>query len=136
MKSVLNSHAQELIPEILPVIPTMDVVVFPHMIVPLLVMDEKIIKGVNRSLQESKMVLLLAAKHSQTDNHGAIGTQDLHQIGTIATIMRLIKIPEGGIKILVQGIAKARAKEVVAEEDMLTAIVERVEFKQTDKTEL
>src|SRR5581483_6180195 len=67
---------------------------------------------------------------------GAIGTQDLHQIGTIATIMRLIKIPEGGIKILVQGIAKARAKEVVAEEDMLTAIVERVEFKQTDKTEL
>lgn len=136
MKTVSNHNTQENMPDILPVIPTMDVVVFPHMIVPLLVMDEKIIKGVNRSLQESKMVLLLAAKHNQTDNQGAIGTQDLHQIGTIATIMRLIKIPEGGIKILVQGISKARAKEVVAEEDMLTAIVERVEFKPTDKTEL
>src|SRR6202008_4814914 len=72
MKSVLHSHAQEPIPEILPVIPTMDVVVFPHMIVPLLVLDEKIIKGVNRSLQESKMVLLLAAKNNTLDNQGAI----------------------------------------------------------------
>src|SRR5262245_36619458 len=117
MKTISNHNTQENMPDILPVIPTMDVVVFPHMIVPLLVMDEKIIKGVNRSLQESKMVLLLAAKNGHTDNQGAIGTQDLHQIGTVATIMRLIKIPEGGIKILVQGISKARAKEVVAQED-------------------
>jgi ATP-dependent Lon protease len=136
MKTVSNQSIQENMPEILPVIPTMDVVVFPHMIVPLLVMDEKIIKGVNRSLQESKMVLLLAAKHNHTDSHGAIGTGDLYEIGTVASIMRLIKIPEGGIKILVQGMHKARAKEVVAEEDMLTAIVERVDFKPTDKSEL
>lgn len=136
MKSVTNQNTQENMPEILPVIPTMDVVVFPHMIVPLLIMDEKIIKGVNRSLQESKMILLLAAKNNQGDSHGAIGTQDLYQIGTIASIMRLIKIPEGGIKILIQGMCKARTKEVVAEEDMLTAIVERFDFKPTDKTEL
>jgi len=71
MKSVLNSHAQEPIPEILPVIPTMDVVVFPHMIVPLLVLDEKIINGINSVLETTKKVLLLAAK-SAADHHGAI----------------------------------------------------------------
>lgn len=136
MKTVSNQNIQESMPEILPVIPTMDVVVFPHMIVPLLVMDEKIIKGVNRSLQESKMVLLLAAKNSNLDNQGAIGTQDLYKVGTVASIMRLIKIPEGGIKILVQGVCKANAKEVVADQDMLNAIVERIEFSSGDKTEL
>jgi len=136
MKSVSNQNTQENMPEILPVIPTMDVVVFPHMIVPLLVMDEKIIKGVNQSLQESKMVLLLAAKNNNLDNHGAIGTQDLYQVGTIASIMRLIKIPEGGIKILVQGVCKANAKEVVTDEDMLSALIERVEFVPGDKSEL
>jgi ATP-dependent Lon protease len=136
MKTVSNQNTQESMPEILPVIPTMDVVVFPHMIVPLLIMDEKIIKGVNRSLQESKMVFLLAAKHNHGDNQGAIGTQDLYEVGTIASIMRLIKIPEGGIKILIQGVCKARAKEVVAEEEAVTAIVERTELMPSDKTEL
>ncbi len=63
MKIVLNENTQEMIPEILPVIPTMDVVVFPHMIVPLLVLDEKIIKGINSVLQSSKKILLLAAKN-------------------------------------------------------------------------
>ncbi|MCX5922912.1 MAG: endopeptidase La [Candidatus Dependentiae bacterium] len=136
MKTVSNHTIQESLPEILPVIPTMDVVVFPHMIVPLLVMDEKIIAGVNRSLQESKMVLLLAAKNNNLDNHGAIGTQDLYQTGTIASIMRLIKIPDGGIKILVQGISRANVKEVIAEENMLSAMVERIEFQPSDATEL
>ena len=108
MKTVLNKDMHEHIPEMLPVIPTMDVVVFPHMIVPLLVLDEKIIKGINQSLQETKLVLLLAAK-KQPDSEEGIATKDLYTVGTVASIMRLIKIPEGGIKILVQGICKAEA---------------------------
>lgn len=98
----------------------MDVVVFPHMLVPLLVLDEKIIDGINKSLQQSKLVLLLAAKR-QVDEHGAIGTKDLYNIGTVASIMRLIKIPEGGVKILVQGISKAHATDIIAEQDGLYA---------------
>lgn len=125
MKTLLNKNAQEHIPEILPVIPTMDVVVFPQTIVPLLVLDERIIKGINRTLEESKLVLLLAAKKQQ-DNQGAIGTKDLYTVGTIATVMRLIKIPEGGIKILVQGLCKAHVKHLSTDEDVLTAMVERV----------
>ena len=125
MKTLENQNSQENIPEILPVIPTMDVVVFPHMIVPLLVLDEKIIKGINQSLQESKMVLLLAAK-SQVDNQSAIGTDDLYKIGTVASIMRLIKIPEGGIKILVQGMCKARTKEIIGDDDILNAQIQAI----------
>ena len=113
---------QEHIPEMLPVVPTMDVVVFPHMIVPLLVLDEKIIKDINQSLQESKMVLLLAAKN-QPDSQEGIATEDLYSVGTLASIMRLIKIPEGGVKILVQGICKAKAKQVIASDESLHANV-------------
>lgn len=135
MKTVLNQNSQEAIPEVLPVIPTMDVVVFPHMIVPLLVLDEKIISGINQSLQESKMVLLLAAKN-HVDGQGAIGTNDLYHIGTVATIMRLIKIPEGGVKILVQGLCKAEAHTIVAENDMLHAQISRIEMEPADSQEL
>lgn len=131
MKSVLHSHAQEPIPEILPVIPTMDVVVFPHMIVPLLVLDEKIITGINSVLETSKKVLLLAAK-TPVDHQSAIGTNDLHQIGTIATVMRLIKIPEGGVKILVQGLCKGRVLEIITQEDRLNARAEILTLEPSD----
>jgi len=126
----------EHIPEMLPVIPTMDVVVFPHMIVPLLVLDEKIIKGINQSLQEAKLVLLLAAK-KQIDSDEGIATKDLYNVGTIASIMRLIKIPEGGIKILVQGICKAEAQDIIASEDSLQATVSKLDgYSNTNKEEV
>jgi ATP-dependent Lon protease len=127
MKTLLNKNIHEAIPEVLPVIPTLDVVVFPHMIVPLMVLDEKIIKGINQALQETKHVLLLAAK-KQIDSQDTISTHDLHMVGTVATIMRLIKIPEGGIKILVQGICKARAQEITSENESLYAHVEPLEI--------
>jgi ATP-dependent Lon protease len=121
----------ERIPEVLPVIPTMDVVVFPHMIVPLLVLDEKIIKGINQSLQEAKLVLLLAAK-KQIDSDEGIATKDLYNVGTVASIMRLIKIPEGGIKILVQGICKAEATDIMASEDSLRATICKLDANNFD----
>ncbi len=130
--SLMNQPNKETIPEVLPVIPTMDVVVFPNMIVPLLVLDEKIIKGINHALQESKMIFLLAAKKSIDPSQGAIGTNDLYQVGTIATIMRLIKIPEGGIKILVQGIGKGRAQTILTEGEMLQAHIDPFELETSE----
>jgi ATP-dependent Lon protease len=135
MKMLTNQKMQEAIPEKLPVVPTMDVVVFPHMIVPLLVLDEKIISGINQSLRESKMVLLLAAKN-QVDSQGAIGTGDLYKVGTLASIMRLIKIPEGGVKILVQGICKVKVNEIIAQDEMLHALIESFELEKSDKNEI
>ncbi|HVW98963.1 MAG TPA: LON peptidase substrate-binding domain-containing protein, partial [Candidatus Babeliaceae bacterium] len=118
------SSSYETIPEVLPIVPTMDVVVFPNMIVPLLVLDERIIKGINKALQqESKLVLLLASKKQSHSHPGAIGTKDLYKVGTVASIMRLIKLPEGGVKILVQGLFKAQIDSISAEEDILSAEV-------------
>ncbi len=125
---ILNKNMiEEVSSEILPIIPTMDVVVFPHMIVPLLVLDERIIQGINQSLEGSKKVLLLASKKKVDDSNGAIGTKDLYEIGTISSIMRLIKIPEGGVKILVQGIARAYVREILTDNDILQVIVDPIE---------
>ncbi len=135
MKSVVNQKKANIAPEILPVIPTMDVVVFPQIIVPLLVLDEKIINGINRSIEEKKMVFLLAAKNG-VDPQGAISTDDLYAVGTIATIMRLIKIPEGGIKILVQGVCKARAIDIITNDNVLQAKVQKIESEESNAAEL
>lgn len=129
----LGKHTNEAATELLPIIPTMDVVVFPNMIVPLLVLDERIIRGINEAIQsESKLVFLLASKKQTLNPQGVIGTKDLYDIGTIASIIRLIKLPEGGVKILVQGISKARVLDIVADTDLLSARGERVPPKPED----
>jgi ATP-dependent Lon protease len=135
MKSVVNQKKVNVSSEILPVIPTMDVVVFPQIIVPLLVLDEKIISGINQAIEEKKMVFLLAAKNG-VDPQGAISTEDLYTVGTVATIMRLIKIPEGGIKILVQGVCKARALDIMTDDNMLHAKIQRLQDEETSSAEL
>src|SRR3990170_2134957 len=119
------------IPKVLPIIPTVDVVVFPNTIVPLLVLDEKIINGINRSLEETKMILLLASQKQsdQSEAHlTAIGTKDLYSVGTVASVMRLIKVPEGGVKILVQGVCKAHVNEFIMSDNMLQAKIELIAF--------
>ncbi len=116
---------KETLPNMLPVVPTMDVVVFPNQIVPLLVLDERIIKGINKALEEdSKRVLLLASKKQSDSHQGVIGTKDLFDVGTVASVMRVINIPDGGIKILVQGISRAFIHDIVAEEEILNATIE------------
>ncbi|HSC24649.1 MAG TPA: LON peptidase substrate-binding domain-containing protein, partial [Candidatus Babeliales bacterium] len=135
MRSVVNQKKINISSEILPVIPTMDVVVFPQIIVPLLVLDEKIINGINQSIEEKKMVFLLAAKNG-VDPQGAISTDDLYTVGTIATVMRLIKLPEGGIKILVQGLCKARVLDIMTNENILQAKVQKIEAEDSNNIEL
>ncbi|MBY0109661.1 MAG: endopeptidase La [Candidatus Babeliaceae bacterium] len=125
MKKNLKSSVHDSIAsEILPVIPTMDIVVFPRMIVPLLVLDERIIKGIQKSIDDDSKKVFLIASRKQSHNHqGAIGTKDLYEVGTIGSIMRLIKIPEGGIKILVQGIDKGIVSSISADQELLNATV-------------
>lgn len=110
-------------PEILPVIPTIDVVVFPHMVVPLLILDEKIIKGIDSAMQGSKKILLLAARPQAEGYHGPIGIHDLYKVGTMGNIMRVMQLPEGGIKILTQGICKANVDEILSDQELLQASV-------------
>lgn len=129
MKSI-NKSLLEHIPDTLPVVPTMDVVVFPNMIVPLLVLDERIINGITKAIEgDSKLILLVASKKQTDEQNSSIGTKDLYNVGTIASVMRLIKI-DGGTKILVQGIAKAVIKKIDANK-MLTASIEPLVFENT-----
>ncbi|MGA9530786.1 MAG: endopeptidase La [Candidatus Babeliales bacterium] len=109
----------------LAVVPTIDIVVFPNMLVPLLVLDERIVQGIERSIQESKQILLLAAKTKQ-ETASTISTQDLYSIGTIATIMRVIRLPEGGIKILVQGNTKANVTSIESDTSGLYAQCKKI----------
>lgn len=132
MKAAAQKKTDTL-PEILPIIPTIDVVVFPRMIVPLLVLDERIIRGIEQALEsESKLVLLLASQKQSSNHQGAIGTKDLFEVGTVASIMRLIKMPEGGIKILVQGHYKARVQSITTENEILCAQVNYLNFNTTE----
>jgi len=99
---------QELkIPDTLPVLPLPDVVVFPYMIVPLFVNRDRSAKAVDQSLSENRMIMLVAQKDPNVDDPK---TADLHQFGTVALIMRMLKLPDGRVRILVQGFARAKVE--------------------------
>lgn len=121
---ITDASTCDLVPRQLPVVPTIDVVVFPHMIIPLLVVDERIIRGIDAALEhDSKTVLLLAARENNAKDD-TIGTNDLYLTGTVASIMRIIKLPDNSIKILVQGMCKARAHELFTKDEILQAQIE------------
>jgi ATP-dependent Lon protease len=136
METFPKKNPTNAIPKIIPIVPTMDVVVFPHMIVPLLVIDDRIVKGINSALEGSKLVFILSSKKQTTSTNEAIGTKDLYDVGTLASIMRIVKIPDGGIKILVQGVCKAKALEILTEDGILVAQIEKIEMDRGDEEEI
>ena len=93
------------IPEILPVLPLRDIVIFPFMIVPLYVSRERSIKAVDQALAENRMILLAAQKKQDEEDPGP---DDIFAMGTVALIMRMLKLPDGRIRVLVQGVGRAR----------------------------
>lgn len=125
-----KSKIFEEIPKELSVIPTIDVLVFPNMVVPLLVLDEKIINGIRKAIDGNKMVLLLAAKPQDDGYQGPIGVDDLYSMGTVATIMRAMDLPDGGIKVLAQGVVRAKVDNISHDEDVLSASVTPVPFEK------
>src|SRR2546427_460016 len=95
------------IPDVLPVLPMPDVVVFPYMIVPLFVNREKSAKAVDQALAENRMIMLVAQKDTNVDDPKAA---DLHDFGTVSVIMRLLELPDGRARILVQGFSRAKVE--------------------------
>ncbi len=96
---------KEDIPEKLPLLPVRDIVVFPHMVLPLFVGRELSIKAIEEALAGNRMVFLAAQKSSELESPEP---EDIYSIGSVGTIMRMLKLPDGRVKILVQGITKAR----------------------------
>ncbi|MBI5640551.1 MAG: endopeptidase La [Nitrospirae bacterium] len=112
------------IPDSLPVLPVRDIVVFPYMIIPLFVGREVSIKAIDHALATNRMILLLTQKDLTVENPSV---SDLYTVGTVGMIMRMLKLPDGRVKILVQGLSKARVKKFVQTESFFNADIERIE---------
>ena len=111
------------IPEVLPVLPLRDVVVYPYVILPLSISRDKSIRAVDAALVENRMILLLSQKQTEMDNPGP---DDLYRIGTAALIMRVLKLPDGRIRALVQGLQRVRVEYFTETDEVFKARVEPV----------
>ncbi len=110
-------------PQGTPVLPLRDVVVYPHMVIPLFVGREKSILALDSAMKSGKEVLLVAQKQADVDDPGV---DDLYEVGTIATILQLLKLPDGTVKVLVEGGARAAITRF-HEDDFFSAEVRRLE---------
>ncbi len=117
------------IPDTLPMLPVRDIVIFPYMILPLFVARTISINAIDDSLSRDRLILL-AAQRDQNEEEPS--PDDLYQMGTVALIMRMLKMPDGRIKILVQGIARARIAKVLQTEPFFRASIERIEDTEPD----
>src|SRR5215218_2146493 len=104
-----DNDQQLQIPSELPVLPLRDIVIYPFMIVPLFVSREKSIRAVDEALGENRMILLASQKDLDKEEPTA---EDLYSVGTAAVIMRMLKLPDGRIRILVQGLSRARVESI------------------------
>ncbi|MCP3852381.1 MAG: endopeptidase La [Gammaproteobacteria bacterium] len=106
--------------QIYPVLPLRDVVVYPHMVIPLYVGREKSINALESAMEEDKKILLIAQKNASDDDPKP---EDIHSVGTIASILRLLKLPDGTVKVLVEGDERAELENLFTSENFYTAQV-------------
>ncbi|MGB5396433.1 MAG: LON peptidase substrate-binding domain-containing protein, partial [Gammaproteobacteria bacterium] len=109
MASLSDQSTQSANSSEVPVLPLRDVVVYPHMVIPLFVGREKSIHALDAAMQDNKQILLVAQKSADIDEPGI---KDVHEIGTLATILQLLKLPDGTIKVLVEGAQRARVVDI------------------------
>ena len=102
----------------LPLLPLRDVVVYPHMVIPLFVGRDKSIRALELAMSSNKEIVLAAQKNPDVDEPG---TEDLYDIGTVANILQLLKLPDGTVKVLVEGDYRAEINSITAEEEYFQA---------------
>jgi ATP-dependent Lon protease len=107
-----------------PVLPLRDVVVYPHMVIPLFVGREKSIRALDAAMANNKQILLVAQQSAEVDEPTA---DEIHRIGTLSTILQLLKLPDGTIKVLVEGSERARIVSMVENEEHFAAQIALIE---------
>ena len=107
---VISDKADKTPAAALPVLPLRDVVVYPHMVIPLFVGREKSILALDQAMRSGKQILLVAQKQADVDDPSAA---DLYRLGTVATILQLLKLPDGTVKVLVEGAERAKIEKLV-----------------------
>ena len=116
-----------------PVLPLRDIVVFPHMIVPLFVGREKSVSALEDVMKEDKQILLVAQKDAAQDDPGL---NDIHRVGTVGTVLQLLKLPDGTVKVLVEGGPRARIRKFAENDKFFQAYAEPIEEEHDDAGEL
>ncbi len=116
-----------------PVLPLRDIVVFPHMIVPLFVGREKSVRALEDVMKEDKQILLVAQKNAGQDDPAP---DDIHDVGTLGAVLQLLKLPDGTVKVLVEGGARARILKYADNESFFQAYAEILDEPETDSQEL
>src|SRR5215831_3425801 len=101
-----------------PLLPLRDVVVFPHMVIPLFVGRPKSIKALDVAMESGKHILLVAQKSAAKDDPSS---EDLHSIGSVATVLQMLKLPDGTVKVLVEGTQRAQIVRVSEAAEYLSA---------------
>ena len=109
--------------EVYPVLPLRDIVVFPYMIVPLFVGREKSINALEEVMRSDKQILLAAQKNAGDDDPAP---DAIYQVGTLASVLQLLKLPDGTVKVLVEGTARAKVVRYTDNAEYFEAEVERV----------
>lgn len=118
---------------VMPVLPLRDVVVYPHMVIPLFVGRSKSVNALEKAMGENKQILLVAQKNAAEDDPGI---EDIHRVGTVSGILQLLKLPDGTIKVLVEGGQRARIVHFLAVEDFFTAQVAFLESEIANEKEV
>ena len=108
----------------LPLLPLRDVVVYPHMVLPLFVGRERSIEALEHAMLDNKQVLLVAQRNASDDQPGV---DDLYQVGTVSNILQLLKLPDGTIKVLVEGSYRAAVLAIDDDEQFAVASVRQIE---------
>ncbi len=111
------------IPASLPLLPVRDIVIFPFMVVPLYVGRESSIQAVNAALSSNRMLFMVTQKDSSNETPGP---DDLYNVGVVGTVLRMLKLPDNRVKILVQGLAKANITGYVQKEPFNTVTFKRI----------
>ncbi len=118
--------------EAIAVLPLRDIVVFPHMIVPLFVGREKSVRALERVMRDDKQILLVAQRNAEQNDPGS---DDIYNVGTVSTILQLLKLPDGTVKVLVEGNRRARIERFTETEAYFEAVVETIPDQPGEKKE-
>ena len=118
---------------LVPVLPLRDVVVYPHMVIPLFVGRQRSVRALDQAMAGNKQILLVAQKSASEDNPGV---DDIHRIGTLSNILQLLKLPDGTVKVLVEGGRRAQIKAFAAGTDSYASEIELLESPDVDEREV
>lgn len=125
--TTLSEHNQ------LPLLPLRDVVVFPHMVIPLFVGRPKSIKALEAAMEQGKSIMLAAQKAAAKDEPSA---DDIYEIGCVANILQMLKLPDGTVKVLVEGAQRARIHSIIESETHFMADITPVNSESGDESEI